>query len=87
MFLFIFKQHKVKIKFNILFKVIVCDSSLAGPIGSVATKNILQKHDVIKTIPLKPGRLMVNMSNVMNFIFITRPLLNLMDMIAENIRG
>uniref|UniRef100_A0A1B6E3U9 Vacuolar protein sorting-associated protein 33A n=1 Tax=Clastoptera arizonana TaxID=38151 RepID=A0A1B6E3U9_9HEMI len=68
-------------------KVIVLDPSLGGPLGLVATSSILKRHDVVKSIPLKPGRLMLNLNDIINIVFITRPHLNFMDMIADNIRG
>lgn len=71
--------------FIYLLQAIVWDESLAGPVGLVAKYNVLKDHDVIKMFPLQSGRL--PLTNVKNIIFITRPHLNLMDMIADNIHG
>lgn len=67
------------------FKAIVWDKSLAGPIGLVAKYSLLQEHDVIKMYPLGGGPL--PQINVANIIFITRPQLDLMDLIAEIVHG
>lgn len=68
-----------------VFKAIVWDESLGGPMGLVAKYDILQEHEVIKMYPLVGGRLPP--ADVNNVIFITRPHLNLMDFIAQNIHG
>ncbi|XP_015433724.1 PREDICTED: vacuolar protein sorting-associated protein 33A [Dufourea novaeangliae] len=67
-------------------KVIIWDQSLAGPIGLVAKYNLLEEHEVVKMYPLCGGSLTIP-SNIVNIIFITRPQLGLMDLIAENIHG
>ena len=51
--------------------------------GLVARYDILQEHEIIKMYPLLGGRL--PHSEVTNVIFITRPHLDLMDLIAQNI--
>ncbi|XP_046738532.1 vacuolar protein sorting-associated protein 33A [Diprion similis] len=66
-------------------KAIICDKSLAGPIGVVGKSNLRQEHDVVKVIPLCSGRLQP--TDVANVIFITRPHLHLMDLIAEKVHG
>lgn len=66
-------------------KAIIWDQSLAGPIGLVAKYNLLQEHDVVKMFPLCGGKLQP--TDVANVIFITRPHLHLMDLIAENVHG
>ncbi|XP_023288032.1 vacuolar protein sorting-associated protein 33A [Orussus abietinus] len=66
-------------------KTIIWDQSLAGPIGLVATYSLLQEHGLEKMYPLQGGQLPP--TNVNNIIFITRPHLDLMDLIAENIHG
>ncbi|KAL7287732.1 hypothetical protein TKK_0018117 [Trichogramma kaykai] len=66
-------------------KAIVWDESLGGPMGLVAKYDTLQEHEVIKMYPLVGGRL--PSSDVTNVIFITRPHLDLMDLIAQNIHG
>lgn len=45
----------------------------------------LREHDVTAMRPLRSGQL--QLGNVKNVIFISRPLLNLMDMIADNVHG
>lgn len=57
------------------------DEALAGPVGLIAKYKVLQEHNVLRMYPLKFGKLPA--SNVKNIIFITRPLLHLMDMIAD----
>lgn len=59
---------------------------MAGPIGLVAKYNLLEEYGVIKMYPLYGGTLTIP-SNIANIIFISRPQLELMDLIAENIRG
>ncbi|XP_033216509.1 vacuolar protein sorting-associated protein 33A [Belonocnema kinseyi] len=66
-------------------KAIVWDKSLAGPIGLVAKYSLLQEHDVVKMYPLGEGPL--PKINVANIIFITRPQLDLMDLIAQIVHG
>ncbi|XP_058789341.1 vacuolar protein sorting-associated protein 33A isoform X1 [Phymastichus coffea] len=66
-------------------KAIIWDESLGGPMGLVAKYDILQEHEVTKMYPLVGGRL--PSADVANVIFITRPHLDLMDLIAQNIHG
>ena len=42
-----------------------------------------QEHEVDKMFPLQPGRL--PSSNVQNIIFIVRPQLALMELVAQNV--
>ncbi|KAL0114024.1 hypothetical protein PUN28_011383 [Cardiocondyla obscurior] len=67
-------------------KAIIWDQSLAGPIGLVAKYNVLEEYGVVKMYPLYGGTLTMPL-NISNVIFITRPQLELMDLIAENIHG
>lgn len=67
-------------------KAIIWDESLAGPTGLIATYNLLEEHDVVKIYPLCGGTLNIS-PNIANIIFITRPQLALMDLIAENVHG
>ena len=53
--------------------------------GLVAKYDILQGYEVIKMYPLVGGRL--PSADVTNVIFITRPDLHLMDLIAQNVHG
>ncbi|KOC69759.1 Vacuolar protein sorting-associated protein 33A [Habropoda laboriosa] len=64
-------------------KAIVWDQSLKGPIDLIAKCSSL---DVVKMYPLCGGNLTIP-SNIVNVIFITRPQLDHMDLIAENIHG
>jgi len=43
----------------------------------------LQEHEVDKMFPLRPGRLPEN--TVQNIVFITRPKLSLMELVAQNV--
>ncbi|XP_017877001.1 vacuolar protein sorting-associated protein 33A [Ceratina calcarata] len=67
-------------------KAIIWDQSLEGPIGLVAKYNLLEEHDVVKMYRLCGGSLTIP-PNIVNIIFITRPQLGLMDLIAENVHG
>jgi hypothetical protein len=69
----------------LLFQAIVWDESLAGPVGLVAKYDLLRENEVLKMFPLRAGHLPP--SNVRNIIFITRPQLHLMDLVADNIYG
>lgn len=53
--------------------------------GLVAKYETLQEHEVIKMYPLVGGRLPP--ADVTNVIFITRPHLDLMDLVAQNVHG
>ena len=59
------------------------DESLGGPMGLVAKYDTLAEHEVNKMYPLVGGRL--PRCDVANVIFITRPNLDLMDLISQNI--
>lgn len=65
------------------FQVLLWDETLIGPISLIATPSNLKKTNVTKMFPIKAGDL-PNI-DVRNFIFITRPTLQLMDSIADNI--
>lgn len=56
-----------------------------GPIGLVAKSTDLQAHGITNAFIMRPGHLPP--SEERNVIFITRPLLRLMDIISENIHG
>ncbi|KAJ0173088.1 hypothetical protein K1T71_011264 [Dendrolimus kikuchii] len=64
-------------------KVIIWDDWLAGPVGLVAQYSFLQGHDVKNMFPLRPGSL--PSMDVIHIIFIARPKLSLMDLIADYI--
>jgi len=69
-----------------LAQAIIWDQSLAGPIGLVAKYNLLEEYGVVKMYPLYGGTLTIP-PNITNVIFISRPQLELMDLIAENVHG
>lgn len=72
------------------FQAIVWDEPLADAIGSIAMFSLLRDQDVVKMFPLRRGRLPIGQNPLTvykNIIFITRPQVNLMDMIADNIHG
>jgi len=52
-------------------------------IWSVPVIFLPQEHEVDKMFPLRPGRLPVN--TVQNIVFITRPKLSLMELVAQNV--
>ncbi|KAK5638912.1 hypothetical protein RI129_013207 [Pyrocoelia pectoralis] len=66
-------------------KAIVWDNSLAGPVGLVAQYVVLKEYDVVKMYPLRAPPL--PSTNVKHIIFITRPKLNLMDLVAQNVHN
>ncbi|KAK0073869.1 hypothetical protein PV325_009092 [Microctonus aethiopoides] len=66
-------------------KAIVWDQSLAGPVGLIAKYSLLEKYGVVKMYPLVGGQLPP--TNVSNIIFIVRPRLDLIDLIADNVHG
>nr|CAH0102586.1 unnamed protein product [Daphnia galeata] len=66
-------------------KAIFWDEQLTGPIGLVAEYSFLKELDVVKMFQLKPGRL--PSISVKNTLFITRPEVELMDCIADNLHN
>ncbi|CRL07306.1 CLUMA_CG020285, isoform A [Clunio marinus] len=66
-------------------KVLMWDESLTGPTSLIAKPSLLKERNVVKMFPIKPGDL-PNVE-VRNFIFITRPNLQLMNAIASNIHS
>lgn len=63
----------------------IWDEWLAGPVGLVAQYALLREHDVVDMFPLKPG--VTPPANVKHIIFITRPKIHLIDIVADNIFG
>jgi len=61
------------------------DESLTGPASLIAKPSFLKERNVVKMFPIKPGDL-PNVE-VRNFIFITKPNLQLMNAIASNIHS
>jgi len=49
----------------------------------VAVIFYMQEHEVDKMFPLRPGRLPAN--TVQNIVFITRPKLSLIELVAQNV--
>ncbi|EFX72015.1 hypothetical protein DAPPUDRAFT_111119 [Daphnia pulex] len=66
-------------------KAIFWDEQLTGPIGLVAEYSFLKELDVVKMFQLKPGCL--PSISVKNILFITRPEVELMDCIADNLHS
>lgn len=64
-------------------KAIVWDNSLAGPVGLIVPYTVLKEHSVVKMFPLRAEPLPE--TEVKHVIFISRPKLHLMDMIAMNV--
>ncbi|KAL3857445.1 hypothetical protein ACJMK2_012115 [Sinanodonta woodiana] len=64
-------------------KALVWDDALTGPFGLVAEYSLLKEHDVEKMFPLRPSAL--PQTSVQNVIFVTRPKLDLMEQIAQNL--
>ncbi|XP_040573210.1 vacuolar protein sorting-associated protein 33A [Lepeophtheirus salmonis] len=67
-------------------KVIVWDEALIGPLGLIAEYQFLRDRHVKKMIPLKLGPLKLE-ENAENIVFITRPLVPLMDIVADNVKN
>ncbi|GCC24014.1 vacuolar protein sorting-associated protein 33A [Chiloscyllium punctatum] len=65
-------------------KAIVWDEYLTGPFGLIAQYSLLKEHEVDKMFTLKEGH--IPPAEVKNIIFFVRPRLELMDIIADNIR-
>lgn len=68
-----------------LQQVLVWDESLTGPASLISKPSFLKDRNVVKMFPIKPGDL-PNVE-VRNFIFISRPNLQLMNAIASNIHS
>ena len=64
-------------------KAIIWDDKLTGPVGLIAEYSLLKEHDVGRMLPLGRGQL--PMCEEQNIIFLVRPKVELMDIIAENI--
>ncbi|CAH2093893.1 unnamed protein product [Euphydryas editha] len=64
-------------------KVTIWDEWLAGPVGLVAQYSLLKEHEVADMFPLRPGSLPT--ISVNHIIFIARPKLALMDLVADYI--
>ncbi|XP_043221131.1 vacuolar protein sorting-associated protein 33A-like [Amphibalanus amphitrite] len=65
-------------------KAIVWDERLTGPFGLVAEYSFLREHDVAKMFPLRAGRLPP--SDVDTVVFLVRPEVGLMELVAENVQ-
>ncbi|XP_059050426.1 vacuolar protein sorting-associated protein 33A [Achroia grisella] len=66
-------------------KVTIWDEWLAGPVGLVAQYSLLQEHEVVDMFPLRPGSLPT--ISVKHIVFIARPKLVLMDLVADYIQS
>ncbi|XP_049879104.1 vacuolar protein sorting-associated protein 33A [Pectinophora gossypiella] len=64
-------------------KVTIWDDWLAGPVGLVAQYALLKEHEVTDMFPLRPGNL--PSISVKHIVFIARPKLVLMDLVADYI--
>ncbi|KAL0818293.1 hypothetical protein ABMA28_008781 [Loxostege sticticalis] len=64
-------------------KVTIWDEWLAGPVGLVAQYSLLKQHEVADMFPLRPGSLPT--ISVKHIVFIARPKLSLMDIVADYI--
>ncbi|XP_066290958.1 vacuolar protein sorting-associated protein 33A-like [Branchiostoma lanceolatum] len=64
-------------------KAVVWDEQLTGPFGLIAEYSLLKEHEVDKMFQLRPGRLPA--ANVNNIVFLCRPKLALMEIVAQNI--
>ena len=62
----------------------VWDAEITEQFGLVAEYSLLKEYEVDRMFPLRPTRL--PSSSVQHIIFITRPVVSLMDQIAFNIR-
>ncbi|XP_038056680.1 vacuolar protein sorting-associated protein 33A-like [Patiria miniata] len=73
-------------------KAIVWDDHLTGPFGLIAEYSLLKEHEVDKMFPLRPGRLPISAGSgqgsmiIQNIIFLVRPRLDLMEIVADAIR-
>jgi len=65
-------------------KALVWDQTLTGPLGLIAEYGHLKEHEVVKMHPLERGALPPISAD--NVVFLTRPNLDNMDIIAENIK-
>ncbi|KAI5642546.1 sec1 family domain-containing protein [Phthorimaea operculella] len=63
--------------------VTIWEDWLAGPVGLVAHYKLLKEHDVVDMFPLRPGNL--PSISVKHIVFIARPKLSLMDLVADYI--
>nr|CAD7427329.1 unnamed protein product [Timema monikensis] len=66
-------------------KAIVWDKGLEGPVGLIAKYELLRDNEVIKMFPMTGDRLPNVVAKIKNLIFISRPKLSLMDLVAKHI--
>nr|CAD7196702.1 unnamed protein product [Timema douglasi] len=66
-------------------KAIVWDKGLAGPVGLIAKLDLLRDNEVMKMFPMTGDRLPTEVVKIKNLIFISRPKLSLMDLVAKHI--
>lgn len=68
-------------------KAIVWDNALAGPICLVCSYSTLKEYSVLKMFPLRETPLPETETSVVHMIFIVRPKLQSMNMIAKDIHN
>ena len=68
-------------------KIIVWDEELAGPLDLIAKYQFFKDRQVVKSFPLKSGRLPYSGGQVENIVFVTRPEVANMDKISDNVKG
>ena len=70
-----------------MFQIIVWDETLAGPLDLIAKYQFFKDRQVVKSFPLKAGRLPNSGGQIENVVFITRPEVANMDKISDNVKG
>ncbi|XP_052224605.1 vacuolar protein sorting-associated protein 33A-like isoform X2 [Dreissena polymorpha] len=66
-------------------KALVWDEALTRPFGLIVEYSLLKERDVEKVMSLPKENEILNPSSVQNIIYITRPRLELMDLIASSL--
>ncbi|XP_071848464.1 vacuolar protein sorting-associated protein 33A-like [Apostichopus japonicus] len=71
-------------------KALVWDHQLTGPVGLIAEYSLLRENEVDRMFPLNPGRLPIatgaGASAIQSVIFLVRPKLELIEVVADCIR-
>ncbi|XP_059089713.1 vacuolar protein sorting-associated protein 33A-like [Tigriopus californicus] len=67
-------------------KVLVWDEGLTAPLDLIAKHSVLRERQVDKMVPLKAGRLPVDLGQFDNVVFMVRPDVHLMDAVADNVQ-
>ena len=63
------------------------DEGVAGPLDLIANYKFFEDRQVVKSFPLKTGCLPKKGGQVENIVFITRPEVENMDKISDNVKG